>query len=89
MFHMTTFQKILRNKHICEWSINCLPAQIVPMLALSDLTCSSISNFWVAQEGYHSSETTATISNEERGTCLDQKEGIGEERIIHQILKTV
>jgi hypothetical protein len=34
----------------------------------------------VAQEGYHSSETTAAISNEEKGMCLGYKDGIGERR---------
>lgn len=68
-------KKILGNKPILESDIHCLPARIVPRLGLINLTCSLPSNFWVAQEGYCPSETTAGIDREEKGKFLDQKEG--------------
>lgn len=63
-FRMTVLQENLENKPICRLGTICLPALNVLPLALFDLTCFLMSNFWVAHENYSSSESTAGMSNE-------------------------
>lgn len=63
-------KEIRANKPICELGTICLLALDVLPLALFDLTCFLMSNFWVASENDCSSETTAGISNEKRVKVL-------------------
>lgn len=63
-------KEIRANKPICKLGTICFLALDVLPLALFDLTCFLMSNFWVARENDCSFETTAGVSNEWRVKVL-------------------